>query len=79
MEDYQKGCPGEERRDPKLVEKQNEVKKERLAMDANNRYTIAVRGASASAYGILKVETEFATLLTTTMPSPIVQDETIQP
>jgi hypothetical protein len=81
LEDYQKD-PGEGCRDPKLIEKQKkEVKKERLAMDAYNRYTIAVRGASSDVYGILvkaQVETEFATLLTTTMPSPTVQDETIQ-
>jgi hypothetical protein len=82
LEDYQKGHPGEECRDLKLVEKQKkEVKKERLAMDAYNRYTIAVRGASPNVLGILataKVETEFATLLTTTMPSPTIQDEMIQ-
>jgi len=81
LEQYQAEHPGKMRKDPKLVEKQNEVKKERLAMDAYNRYTIAVRGASASVYGILdraKVETEFATLLAVTMPSFTAQDETIQ-
>ncbi|KIM86830.1 hypothetical protein PILCRDRAFT_4708 [Piloderma croceum F 1598] len=81
LEDYQKGQVKKERTDPKLVEKQKKVKEARLAMDAYNRYTIAVRGASADVYGILrmaKIETEFATLLTSTMPSPTAQDETIQ-
>jgi uncharacterized membrane protein YcgQ (UPF0703/DUF1980 family) len=81
LEDYQKRYPKKDR-DPKLVEKQKQkVKKERLAMDAYNRYTIAVCGASSDVYGILvkaQVETEFANLLTITMPSPTIQDETIQ-
>jgi len=60
--------------DPKLVEKQKEVKEMWGAMDhdAYNRYTIVVRGASVDVYGILRtapIETEFATLLGTTMPS----------
>ena len=79
---YQAEHPEKKRqKDPKLVEKQNKVKEERAAMDAYNRYTIAVRGASASVYGILdkaKVQTEFATLLAITMPSPTAQDEMIQ-
>ncbi len=72
---------GKEHRDPKLAEKQQNVKNTKLAMDAYNRYTIAVRGASSKVYGILvkaQVETEFATLLTATMPSPTVQDESIK-
>lgn len=67
--------------DPELVEKQKEVKKARVTMDTYNRYTIAVRGVSADVYGILrkaKIETEFATLLGTTMPSPTPQDDAIQ-
>ena len=79
---YQAGHPEKKRKiDSKLVEKQNEVKEGRVAMDAYNRYTIAIRGASASVYGILdnaKVKTEFATLLAITMPSPAVQDEMIR-
>ena len=79
---YQAEHPEKKRKkDPKLVEKQNEVKEERVAMDAHNRYTIAIRGASASVYGILdkaKVKTEFATLLAITMPSPTAQDEMTQ-
>ena len=81
LDDCQKKHSRKKRRDPELVKKQDKVKEERLAMDAYNRYTIAVRGASASVYGILstaKVETEFAGLLATTMPSPTDQDETIQ-
>jgi hypothetical protein len=80
LEDYQKKL-GKKCRDPKLVEKQKEVKEKKLAMDAYNRYTIAVRGASSNVYGILtkaKVEKEFESLLTTTMPSPTAQDKTIQ-
>lgn len=70
-----------EHSDPKLAEKQQNVKNTKLAMDAYNRYTIAVRGASSEVYGILgkaQVKTEFATLLTTTMPSPTIQDESIK-
>ena len=50
-------------------------------MDTYNRYMIAVRGVSADVYGILrkaKIETEFATLLSTTTPSPTPQDDAIQ-
>ena len=81
LEDYQKEHPRKKCRDRESVEKQDKVKEERLAMDTYNRYTIAVHGASSSIYGILstaKVETEFASLLATTMPSPTDQDETIQ-
>ncbi len=81
-EKYQAEHPAKKRKtDPKFVEKQNHVKEERAAMDAFNRYTIAIRGTSASVYGILdkaKVKTEFATLLAVTMPSPTAQDEMIQ-
>ena len=76
-----KGKPGKGRSDPKLVGMQRAAKERRLTIDAYNRYSIAVRGASAKVYGILhtaKVETAFATLLSTTMPSPTAQDETIQ-
>ena len=69
------------KKDPKLVEKQNEAKEERPAMDSHNRYTIAIRGVSASVYGILdkaNVKTQFATLLAIMMPSPTAQDEMIQ-
>jgi len=79
---YQAKHPEKKRKkDPELVEKENKVKEERAAKDTCNRYTIAIRGASASVYGILekaKVETEFATLLAITMPSPTVQDKMIQ-
>ena len=82
LEKYQAEHPEKKRKtDPKSVEKQDEAKEESLAMDADNRYTIAIRGASASVYGILdkaKVETEFATLLAITIPSPTTQDEMIQ-
>ena len=74
---------GKEQGDSKSAKKQQNknVKNTKLAMDDYNRYTIAVRGASSEVYGILvkaQVETEFATLLTTTMPSPTVQDESIK-
>ncbi|KAF8806748.1 hypothetical protein BYT27DRAFT_7223930 [Phlegmacium glaucopus] len=83
LEQYQASHPEKKRKkqDPKLVKKQDDVKKERLALDAYNRYSIAVRGALPSVYGTLvtaKVEREFATLLATTMPSPTAQDEMIQ-
>jgi hypothetical protein len=50
-EDYQKGQPGKECTDPKLVEKQKKVQRAWLAMDAYNQYTIIVCGASADIYG----------------------------
>jgi len=81
LRDYQAGQSVKERTDPKLVKKQKEVKEARVTMDTYNRYTIAVRGVSADVYGILRkanIETEFATLLSTTMPSPTPQDDTIQ-
>ena len=81
LEEYQKRKPKKKRKDPKLVEMQRAVKETRLAMDAYNRYSIAIRGASANVYGILRkanVETAFATLLSITMPSPTAQDEAIQ-
>ena len=81
LQDYQKQHPGAERTDPKLVEKQKKVTEERLATEAYNRYTISVRGAPSKVYRILaraRVEKEFETLLTTTMPSPTTQDEAIQ-
>jgi len=83
LRDYQAqaGQPVKGRTDPKLVKKQKEVKEAQMAMDSYNRYTIAVRGVSADVYGILRkanIETEFATLLSTTMPSPTPQDDAIQ-
>jgi hypothetical protein len=69
------------RKDPEYTEKQKVVKEKRLAMDAYNRYSITVRGASPDVYGILRkanVERAFSTLLSITMPSPTVQDTTIQ-
>jgi len=78
---YRKRNPEKKPKDPKLVEKQRVVKEARLAMDTYNRYSIAVRGASADEYGILRkanVETAFATLLSITMPSPAAQDRAIQ-
>lgn len=63
---------------PELAEKQKAEKIARQKMDAYNRYTIAVRGASADIYGILgttNIETAFANLLQITMPPPTVEDE----
>ena len=68
-------------KDPDLIQKQTEVKTALATMDTYNRYTIAVRGISPDVYGILReanIETEFATLLSTTMPSPTPQDDAIQ-
>ena len=66
----------------------NEVRKQRKnidakrqAMDFCNRYTISVRGASPCSYGILneaKIALEFKNLLSITVPSPTLQDETLQ-
>ena len=81
--DYQaqEGQPVKERTDLKLVKKQKEVKETRVTMDSYNRYTLAVCGVSTDIYGILhkpNIETEFATLLSTMMPSSTPQDNTIQ-
>jgi hypothetical protein len=57
------------------------VKEARVTMDIYNRYTIAIRGSSADPYGILhtaNIAKEFATLLSTTMPSPTPQDDALQ-
>ena len=73
--------PEERCKGPGFIEKQKVVKEKRLAMDAYNRYSIAVRGASPDVYGILRkanVERAFSTLLSITMPSPTVQDTKIQ-
>ena len=64
--------------DTKLVKKQEEVKEAGVTMDTYNRYTIAVRGVSGDIYGILckaNIETEFLSLLSTTMPSPSPQGD----
>lgn len=72
--------PEERCKGPGFIEKQKVVKEKRLAMDAYNRYSIAVRGASPDVYGILllckgSVERAFSTLLSITMRA---QDTTIQ-
>jgi hypothetical protein len=49
------------------------IETRREAMDAYNRYSIFVRGASSDIYGILKtadIVDQFGTLLHVTMPSP---------
>jgi hypothetical protein len=53
------------------------VKIARAKMDAYNRYTVNVRGASPKAYGSLKeanIVAQFATLIRVTMPSPTAQE-----
>lgn len=62
-------------------ELQNAVQKSRQAMDFYNRYFISVRGASDDVYGILKeakIEKEFETFLSVTMPAPTDQDDTME-
>ena len=70
------------RKDAQQAQLQEPLEITRVAMDAYNRYTISVRGASSKVYGVLKkanIETEFATLVSVTMPSPsLIQDPTIQ-
>jgi hypothetical protein len=81
VECYRKQHPKVKHKDVELVKLVKMAEQERQAMDGYNRYTIAVRGASASIYGILdkaNVKTEFAALLGTTMPSPTIQDTMIQ-
>ena len=65
--------------DPNLVEEN--IKDARSTMDRYNRHSIAIRGSSPDVYGILRkanIETEFETLLSTTMPAPTPQDIAIQ-
>ena len=70
------------RKDAQQVQLQEALEKIRSEMDAYNRYTISIRGASSEVYGVLKkanIETEFATLLSVTMPLALpMQDPTIQ-
>ena len=69
-------------KDAHEVQLQEALENKQAAMDAYNRFTISVRGASSEVYGVLKkanIEAEFATLLSVTMPSPLpIQDPTIQ-
>lgn len=69
-------------RDHESIKKLKEdVDEKREAMNDCNRYSIFVRGASPSTYGILNragIVDEFATLLQITTPSPSVQSHTLQ-
>ncbi|KIM44537.1 hypothetical protein M413DRAFT_25012 [Hebeloma cylindrosporum] len=68
-------------KDQEEVRLLKDVEIKRLAMDAYNRYTISVRGASPEVYGVLKkanIAEAFATLLSVTLPSPTAHDTTIQ-
>jgi len=69
------------RKDPERTKLLHNVKTTRAAMDAYNRYSVNVRGASPTAYGSLKaanIVTQFATLMTVTMPSPTAQEALLQ-
>jgi hypothetical protein len=77
----EKGAKEKSQKDPERTKLRNNVKATRAKMDAYNRYTINVRGASSTAYGSLKeanIVTEFATLVKVTMPSPTAQDVALQ-
>ena len=69
-------------RDPESIKKLTEdVDQKREAMNDGNRYSIFVRGASPSTYGILnkaEIVDEFATLLKITTPSPSAHSHTVQ-
>ena len=74
----QKGCK-QTKKAAKAQEK--EVQEKQLAMDLYNRYSVSVRGASPKVYGILRkarIEKEFDTLLSVTLPSPAHSDILIQ-
>jgi hypothetical protein len=67
--------------DPERIKLLYDVKTTRAAMDAYNRYSINVRGASSTAYGSFKeanIVTQFATLIKVTMPSPTAQEAVLQ-
>jgi hypothetical protein len=62
-----------------IAELQNDVEKKRRAVHLYNRYSVAVRGASAAVYGILQeadIVEEFRTLLSITLPLPSYQHQT---
>jgi len=70
-----------QRRDPAKVILRKTVQDKWLAMNEYNRFTISIRGASSDVYGILKeakLNEQFATLLSLTMPPPTAQDIAIQ-
>jgi hypothetical protein len=57
------------------------VKTTRAAVDGHNRYTVNIRGASDTTYGLLKkanIVTQFATLIKVTMPSPTATEDALQ-
>jgi hypothetical protein len=57
------------------------VKTTRAAVDAYNRCTVNIRGASDTTYGLLKkanIVTQFATLIKVTMPSPTAPEDALQ-
>jgi hypothetical protein len=57
-----------------INELRKDVETKRQAMDFYNRYSIAVRGASAAVYGILNeadIVKEFGIFLGITMPPPL--------
>ena len=68
-------------KDPERTKLRNEVKTTRAAMDAYNRYSVNVRGASSTVYGCLEeanIVAQFATLIKVTMLSPTAQDAALQ-
>jgi hypothetical protein len=65
----------------RIKEMQADVDKKRKAMDNCNRFSIAIRGASADTYGILKaakISEGFAALLLSIAPSSTSQDTMLQ-
>lgn len=73
-----KGKKGRKNRKKKLIDN---VRTTRAAVDAYNRYTVNIRGASDTTYGSLKeanIVTQFATLIKVTMPSPTAQEAVLQ-
>lgn len=71
----------QQRRDPAKANLRKTVQDKWLAMNEYNRFTISIRGASSNEYGILKdakLNEQFATLLSLTMPPPTAQDIAIR-
>ena len=67
--------------DPQQTELEEKVQDAQAKIDAINRFSIFVRGASSKIYGILseaKIVDEFAHLLKVTLPSPVPLDITMK-
>jgi len=69
------------KKDPIWNEKRDAVKDSRIAMDSFNKFSVSIRGSSASVYGILReagIETQFEDLIASITSPPTDQDTAFQ-